>query len=803
MKTIMNIKRNRILGIALCLMGMCLSVESNAAKNADVFYTIQTGVRGTGHDAQYNEGHYGYLPHAWGNGSILYDGTPQLGRNDLMVYTVTPGENGQAKKVTFQYTPTEDYPYLFIYHCEEVYFGEGGHAPFYMSLTVEQDGNPVGCPSRWTWDQKEDALAQGFVITNTSCGSGAHDEIVCLYKGYLPWQVKAFDLSAMVGKTITITSEACCCSNQKCRSSMMIAFEKDKKEYGGCDVAIKAPSIITPEWHKGSKTSPVYSTNNPLNIESASDTYYLVIPGECQDTIEYSVADTCPCLAPVVLMVDTAVEQEKLPYTWHGHIFTGPETYIDTLKNIWGCDSVIYHYSMLAKLTIYADGCDVPNVYWVRPGNDITINANPDNDHKFDRWQDGNQDNPRTFTVYGNQTDTVYFAYNRVTLKVYSQGCETPNIYRDIIAGTKVTVYPIVNEGGAFLRWSDGNIDNPRIITVDTDMSVTAIWKTDQCLDPVTGDTTAVICSKELPYMWHGAIAEDGATWTTENSAGCDSIVTLHLIVNEFSTGDTTAVICSKELPYMWHGAIAEDGATWTTENRAGCDSIVTLHLIVSPMPAIITLDTMVCDTLMPFTWRGIQYTGDGGTKIDTTYTSNGCMEAITTYTLTTTHCERPVTPPVVDCLDSLVYRKWQDVIFCDNGQREFVSFQWYKDEQLMTGETKQYLYMPGGFGQSFYFVEVTDRNGQKRRTCPETFDDTPRSADTYATFAPVRNAARRWKITVSDTAAELTVWDVLGRLYSSETIQSETEIELPSGIYIVQVKGESGSAKQKLIANK
>ena len=753
MKTIMNIKRNRILGIALCLMGMCLSVESNAAKNADVFYTIQTGVRGTGHDAQYNEGHYGYLPHAWGNGSILYDGTPQLGRNDLMVYTVTPGENGQAKKVTFQYTPTEDYPYLFIYHCEEVYFGEGGHAPFYMSLTVEQDGNPVGCPSRWTWDQKEDALAQGFVITNTSCGSGAHDEIVCLYKGYLPWQVKAFDLSAMVGKTITITSEACCCSNQKCRSSMMIAFEKDKKEYGGCDVAIKAPSIITPEWHKGSKTSPVYSTNNPLNIESASDTYYLVIPGECQDTIEYSVADTCPCLAPVVLMVDTAVEQEKLPYTWHGHIFTGPETYIDTLKNIWGCDSVIYHYSMLAKLTIYADGCDVPNVYWVRPGNDITINANPDNDHKFDRWQDGNQDNPRTFTVYGNQTDTVYFAYNRVTLKVYSQGCETPNIYRDIIAGTKVTVYPIVNEGGAFLRWSDGNIDNPRIITVDTDMSVTAIWKTDQCLDPVTGDTTAVICSKELPYMWHGAIAEDGATWTTEN--------------------------------------------------RAGCDSIVTLHLIVSPMPAIITLDTMVCDTLMPFTWRGIQYTGDGGTKIDTTYTSNGCMEAITTYTLTTTHCERPVTPPVVDCLDSLVYRKWQDVIFCDNGQREFVSFQWYKDEQLMTGETKQYLYMPGGFGQSFYFVEVTDRNGQKRRTCPETFDDTPRSADTYATFAPVRNAARRWKITVSDTAAELTVWDVLGRLYSSETIQSETEIELPSGIYIVQVKGESGSAKQKLIANK
>ncbi|MBO7502061.1 MAG: T9SS type A sorting domain-containing protein [Paludibacteraceae bacterium] len=796
----MNIKRNRILGIALCLLGVCLSVAVNAAKNADVFYTIQTGVRGTGHEAIYEDGHYGYLPHAWGTGSILYDGTPQLGRNDLMIYTITPEENGKAKKVTFQYTPTEDYPYLFIYHCEEVYFGEGGHAPFYVSLRVEQEGNPVGCPSHWTWDKKEDALAQGYVITNSSWGYGAHDDILYSYKGYIPWQVKALDLSDMVGKTITITSEACCCSNQKCRSSMMIAFEKDKKVYGGCDIAIKAPSIVTPEWHKGSKTSPVYSTNNPLNIESASDTYYLVIPGECQDTIEYSVADTCPCLAPVVLMVDTAVEQEKLPYTWHGHIFTGPETYIDTLKNIWGCDSVIYHYSMLAKLTIYADGCDVPNVYWVRPGNDITINANPDSDHKFDRWQDDNRENPRTFTVYGNQTHTVYFAYNRVTLKVYSQGCETPNIYRDIIAGTEVTVYPITNDGGTFLRWSDGKTDNPRVIKVDTDMSVTAIWKTDQCLDPVYGDTTAIICSKELPYMWHGAIAEDGATWTTENSAGCDSIVTLHLIVNEFSTGDTTAIICPDELPYMWHGAIAEDGATWKTENSVGCDSIVTLHLVVNATPEIITLDTMVCDTLMPFTWRGIQFTGNGGEKEEMTYTANGCIKTITTYTLTTTHCERPVTPPVVDCVEKLVYRKWQDVIFCDNGQREFVAFQWYKDEKLMSGETKQYLYMPGGFGQSFYFVEVTDRNGQKRRTCPETFDDTPRSADTYATFAPVRNAARRWKITFSDTTAELLVWDVLGRLYRRETIESEGEIDLPSGVYIVQVKGENGSAKQKII---
>ena len=60
---------------------------------------------------------------------------------------------------------------------------------------------------------------------------------------------------------------------------------------------------------------------------------------------------------------------------------------------------------------------------------------------------------------------------------------------------------------------------------------------------PTTGDTTAYVCQGD-DFYWHGAIAVDGATWTTTNAAGCDSVVTLHITPLLPTTGDTTAYVC-------------------------------------------------------------------------------------------------------------------------------------------------------------------------------------------------------------------------------------------------------------------
>lgn len=97
------------------------------------------------------------------------------------------------------------------------------------------------------------------------------------------------------------------------------------------------------------------------------------------------------------------------------------------------------------------------------------------------------------------------------------------------------------------------------------------------------------ICESELPYTWldHYTVNKAGTYFDTAyyHVTGCDSVYyTLHLTVNQPTMGDTTAVICANELPYLWYGhtLTAADTATYTTTNVAGCDSVVTLTLVVN-----------------------------------------------------------------------------------------------------------------------------------------------------------------------------------------------------------------------------
>ncbi len=45
------------------------------------------------------------------------------------------------------------------------------------------------------------------------------------------------------------------------------------------------------------------------------------------------------------------------------------------------------------------------------------------------------------------------------------------------VAGTTITIEAIAADGYEFVRWSDGNTDNPRVITVDADVNLTAEYK--------------------------------------------------------------------------------------------------------------------------------------------------------------------------------------------------------------------------------------------------------------------------------------------------------------------------------------
>ena len=65
-------------------------------------------------------------------------------------------------------------------------------------------------------------------------------------------------------------------------------------------------------------------------------------------------------------------------------------------------------------------------------------------------------------------------AANYLTLTLYSDGCESANVIKcNVGRQIKVSAIP-ENEHRHFVRWSDGNTDNPRLVTVTKDTTLTA-----------------------------------------------------------------------------------------------------------------------------------------------------------------------------------------------------------------------------------------------------------------------------------------------------------------------------------------
>lgn len=77
------------------------------------------------------------------------------------------------------------------------------------------------------------------------------------------------------------------------------------------------------------------------------------------------------------------------------------------------------------------------------------------------------------------------------TLTLYADGCENPNVYV-FDEGQQVSISAIPQENNQFVQWSDGNTDNPRQVSLDANITLTALFE----------DTTAVNPSLEEAVIY-------------------------------------------------------------------------------------------------------------------------------------------------------------------------------------------------------------------------------------------------------------------------------------------------------------
>ncbi len=395
----------------------------------------------------------------------------------------------------------------------------------------------------------------------------------------------------------------------------------------------------------------VNNATNNLYTETACDSYtWNNTPYSVSGSYTYSYTNEAGCASVDTLQLTinqsttgSEVVSACNSYVWHGReFFAATDTATYTTVNANGCDSTVtLHLTINQCSTTEITACD--SYIW----------------HGIPYTNSG------VFS-YGN--DTLVLTINRSTRGIeVATACNSyqwhGNLYTESIITTDTTenvagcdsittLYLTVNQCSTeevtacdSYEWNNLLLTSSGVYTLGNDTLILTINRSTRGIEVVSA------CNS---YEWHGTVytsSINNVTYTTTNAAGCDSVATLYLTVNQCSTTD--AVACDS---YLWNGSLYNASGTYiigndtlnltinrsnfgdtiaqvcgsfnwyehtgltidttvahhfANYNQAGCDSIVTLHLTVFSCS---TTEATACES---YRWHGNTYTSSGIYRID------------------------------------------------------------------------------------------------------------------------------------------------------------------------------------------
>ena len=276
------------------------------------------------------------------------------------------------------------------------------------------------------------------------------------------------------------------------------------------------------------------------------------------------------------------------------------------------------------------------------------------------------------------------------------------------------------------------------------------------CTPPVTIEGETEVCDNEaitlnadfandgtfpepLKYKWWHS--EDSLTWTELSE-----------------TSSSLSIAAIQKADSGWY-KVAVSGAGNIESVNCRAMSVpfkLSVKECVPPIPPCpelltITADTTVCDTLMPFTWRGMLFDAPGSQTI-LLKDEQGCDSLYLVYSLRTIHCPYPpvsVSQDTTIC-DTLSQIKWHDKLF------------------PITPEIRDTAYDAYGYDSVYYTLHIT------RYHCPYppvTISSDTTICDTLAQIA--------WRDKIYAVTSELrdTLYDAFGAdsVYFVLNISTET----------------------------
>jgi hypothetical protein len=420
-------------------------------------------------------------------------------------------------------------------------------------------------------------------------------------------------LNLTIKSPTTSTTNVAICSNQLpynwngINYSAAGSYTFTTTNSAGCDsvatlnLTIKSPTTSTTNVAICSNQLP-YNWNGTNYSAAGSYTFTTANAAGCDSVATLNLTTK----ATTTSTTNVAVCSNQVPYNWNGANYSVAGSYTFTITNAAGCDSVA-----ILNLTIKSPTTSTTNVA-------VCSNQVPYN------W------NGTNYSAGGSYTFTTTNAAGCDSVATLNLTIKSPT--------TSITNVAVCSNQVPY-SWNGTNYSAAGSYTFTTTNaagcdSVATLNLTIK--SPTTSTTNVAICSNQVPYSWNGTNYSAGGsyTFTTTNAAGCDSVATLNLTINATSTSITNVVVCSNQLPYAWNGTnySAAGSYTFTTTNSAGCDSVATLNLTIKS-PTTSTTNVAVCSNQLPYNWNGINYSAAGSYTF-TTINAAGC-DSVATLNLT------------------------------------------------------------------------------------------------------------------------------------------------------------------------
>lgn len=363
----------------------------------------------------------------------------------------------------------------------------------------------------------------------------------------------------------------------------------------------------TVNWYNASTGGTLLGSGTPFETVGTTVLPTTATPGTYNF---YAEGTNGTCVSPSRTLVTVTVKPKSTStttitacgsYTWtNGTNYTTSGTYTQTLTNAVGCDSI-------ATLALT-----------IKP---TSASSTPVTACSSYTWTNGT-----TYNTSGTYTQTLTNAV----------GCDSIatlvlTINQPTSSSTPVTACSSYTWTNGTTYVASGTYTQTLTNALGCDSIATLVLTINQ---PTSSSTPVTACDS---YTWTNGttyVASGTYTQTLVNSVGCDSIATLVLTINNSTTGTDVITACDS---YTWIDGVnyttSNSTATFTLTNAAGCDSIVTLNLTINNS----TTGTDVIAACDSYTWiDGVTYTTNNSTATFTLTNAAGC-DSIVTLNLTIT----------------------------------------------------------------------------------------------------------------------------------------------------------------------